>query len=193
MENKAFTAGVRVGGLSDRTEIKILLCYLLAALKQPITHDQLVECVCGQELVNYFEMRSALQYLLENNLIAEDENGYSILPDGKEIAEQLESSVSTTVKRYAYTMATKLLHYEALKKMNKTKITPVEGGGYKLHCSIEDDKFCIFSVDIHMPDEASAKYAGEQFILKGQDIFRCVLGITTDSPEMYEDFLRNIK
>lgn len=191
MDNQAFTAGVRVGGLSDRTEIKILLCYLLSALKEPITQNQLIECVCGQELVNYFEMQNALQHLLDSNLIKEDENGFTILPEGREIAEQLGGNVSTTVKRYAYTMATKLLQYDALKRQNHIKITPVEGGGYLLHCSIEDDNFCIFSVDIHMPDEESAKYAGEQFILKGQDIFKCVLGITTDSPEMYKDFLNN--
>ena len=189
MENSALTAGVRVGGLTDRTEIKILLCYLLSELKQPITQNQLIECVCGQELVNYFEMQSALQHLLDNKLIKEDENGYSILPEGKDIARQLESVVSTTVKRYAYTMAVNILQYESLKKQHKIKISPVDGGGFNLHCSIEDDEFTIFSMDIVMPDEKSAEFAGEQFILKGQDIFKCVLGITTDTPAMYKDFL----
>lgn len=191
MDNQAITAGVRVGGLTDRTEIKILLCYLLAELKQPITQNQLIECVCGQELVNYFEMQSALQHLLDNNFIKEDENGYSILPEGKEIAAQLESVVSTTVKRYAYTMAVNILQYEALKKQHKISISPVDGGGYNLHCSIEDDSFIIFSMDISMPDEESAKFAGEQFILKGQDMFKCVLGVMTDTPSMYRDFLNN--
>lgn len=189
MENSALTAGVRVGGLTDRTEIKILLCYLLSELKQPITQNQLIECVCGQELVNYFEMQSALQHLLDNKLIKEDENGYSILPEGKDIARQLEGVVSTTVKRYAYTMAVNMLQYESLKKQHKIKISPVDGGGFNLHCAIEDDEFTIFSMDIVMPDEKSAEFAGEQFILKGQDIFKCVLGITTGTPAMYKDFL----
>ena len=189
MDNNAITAGVRVGGLTDRTEIKILLCYLLAELKQPITQNQLIECVCGQELVNYFEMQSALQHLLDNNFIKEDENGFSIMPEGKDIARQLESVVSSTVKRYAYTMALNILQYEALKKQHKVTISPVEGGGYNLHCSIEDDDFTIFSIDILMPDEKSAEYAGQQFILKGQDMFKCMLGIMTDTPAMYKDFL----
>lgn len=189
MDNQAITAGVRVGGLTDRTEIKILLCYLLAELKQPITQNQLIECVCGQELVNYFEMQSALQHLLDNGLIKEDENGFSILPEGKDIARQLESVVSNTVKRYAYTMAVNILQYEALKKQHKIKITPVDGGGYNLHCSIEDDKFTIFSMDIVMPDEKSAGFAGQQFILKGREMFKCVLGVMTDTPAMYKDFL----
>ena len=189
MDNNAITAGVRVGGLTDRTEIKILLCYLLAELKQPITQNQLIECVCGQELVNYFEMQSALQHLLDNNFIKEDENGFSIMPEGKDIARQLESVVSSTVKRYAYTMAVNILQYEALKKQHKVTVSPVDGGGYNLHCSIEDDDFTIFSIDILMPDEKSAEYAGQQFILKGQDMFKCMLGIMTDTPAMYKDFL----
>ena len=191
MDNKAITAGVRVGGLTDRTEIKILLCYLLSELKQPITQNQLIECVCGQELVNYFEMQSALQHLIDNKLIKEDENGFSILPEGKDIAKQLESVVSNTVKRYAYTMAVNILQYDALKKQHKITISPVEGGGYNLHCSIEDNDFVIFSFDLVMPDEESAKFAGEQFILKGQDIFKCMLGVMTDTPSMYKDFLKN--
>ena len=191
MDNKAITAGVRIGGLNDRTEIKILLCYLLSALGQPITQNQLIEVVCGQELVNYFEMQSALQHLLDQKLIKEDQNGYSILPDGKEVARQLENVVSATVRRYAYTMATNILQYEALKKQNKTEISPVDGGGYNLKCSIEDNDFTIFSMNILMPDRKSAEFAGEQFILKGQDIFRCVLGVATDTPSMYRDFLKD--
>ncbi|MBQ3008990.1 MAG: DUF4364 family protein, partial [Oscillospiraceae bacterium] len=102
----------------------------------------------------------------------------------------LESTVSATVKRYAYTMAVNLLQYEALKKHNKVEITKTEKG-YNLHCSIEDHDYTLFSMDILMPDEESAKYASEQFILKGQDMFRCILGISTDTPSMYEDFLKN--
>lgn len=190
MDNQALTAGVQLGGLTDRTEIKILLCYLMAELKQPITQNQLIECVCGQELVNYFEMQSALQHLLDHKLIKEDEAGFSILPEGAEIAHQLEDVVSPTVRRYAYNMAVNLLQYEALKKQNKVKITEVDGG-HNLHCSIEDRDFCIFSMDIMMPDEKSAQYAAEQFVLKGQDIFKVMLGITTDTPSMYRDFLKN--
>lgn len=193
MDNKALTAGVRVGGLNDRTEIKILLCYLLSALKRPITQNQLIECVCGQELVNYFEMQNALRRLLDRGMIKEDEEGFSILPRGAEVAQQLENAVSGAVKRYAYSMAVSLLQYEALKKQNKIEITPLQKGGYNLRCSIEDKDFCIFSMDIYMPDERSAKFAGEQFVLKGQDIFRCILGISTDSPNMYKDFLSDSK
>ena len=28
-----------------------------------------------------------------------------------------------------------------------------------------------------------------EFVLKGQDMFKCILGIMTDTPGMYKDFL----
>lgn len=193
MDNEAITAGVRLGGLNDRTEIKILICYLLNALNRPITQNQLIECICGQELVNYFEMQNAISRLLEQKLIREDENGFTITEEGTKVATQLEDVVSATVKRYAYSVAVKLLQYDALKKQNKTRITPLPDGGFNLKCSIEDDNFVIFEMDIHMPDEKTAKFAGEQFILMGQDIFKCMLGIVTDSPKMYKDILNKDK
>ncbi len=190
MDNNALTAGVRLGGLTDRTEIKILLCYLLSELKRPITQDQLIECVCGQELVNYFEMQSALQHLIDNKLIEETEKGFSVLPDGARVAKELESSVSATVKRYAYSMAVNLLKYEAMKKQNSYTISKIENG-YNLHCRIHDGRDTVFAMDILMPDEETARFAGEQFILNGRDMFSCVLGICTDSPSMYKEFLQS--
>ena len=66
--NTAFSAGVRFGGLTDRTEIKILICYLLTGAKQPLTEQQIVDTVIGQQLVNYFELLDALSHLTEQNL-----------------------------------------------------------------------------------------------------------------------------
>ena len=67
----------------------------------------------------------------------------------------------------------------------------MDGGGYNLSCTIEDENFVLFSCDIFMPNEKSAQLAQESFIKYGQDIFKCVLGITTENPNMYKEFLEN--
>lgn len=192
MDNKAFTAGVRIGGLNDRTEIKILICYLLASLKRPISHEHLVESISGQELVNYFEMQSAVQHLLEQNLISEGSEGYVIMPEGAEIAKQLEKSLPFSVKERAYKAAIELLQYDILKEQNITEITPLENGGYNLKCTITDNDFTLFSMDMYMPDEKTAKLAGDQFVKMGQDMFKCVLGIATQNPSVYKDILSRL-
>ena len=39
MSNQAFTGGVRPGGLTTSTEIRILLCYLLKSIGIPLTRQ----------------------------------------------------------------------------------------------------------------------------------------------------------
>ncbi|MEG0092187.1 MAG: DUF4364 family protein, partial [Oscillospiraceae bacterium] len=182
--NTAFTAGVRFGGLNDRTEIKILICYLLSAVNQPLKQELLIDTIVGQELVNYFELQSALPHLLDQGFITESDGAYSITCAGVDISQELEKSLPFSVRERAYKAAIELLQYEALKKQNKTSITPLTGGGFNLNCTIADEQLVLFSFDVFMPDEKSAKFAQERFIKHGQDIFKCVLGITTDNPSM---------
>ncbi|MBR2028815.1 MAG: DUF4364 family protein [Oscillospiraceae bacterium] len=189
--NTAFSAGVRFGGLTDRTEIKILVCYLLTGAKQPLTEQQIVDTVIGQQLANYFELLDALSHLTEQNLVTEHDGMYSITEDGKEISRQLEKVIPFSVRERAYKAVIEILQYDALKKQNKTKITAVEGGGFNLNCTIEDENFVLFSCDLFMPNEKSALTAQESFIKYGQDIFKCILGITTSNPAMYKDFLES--
>ena len=187
--NSAFSAGVRFGGLTDRTEIKILLCYLLTNSPQPLTSQQIIDTIIGQQLVNYFELQEALGTLVEQGLILEDNDRYSITDEGKGISKELEKSLPFSVKERAYKAVIEILQYENLKRQNKTTITPVENGGFNLNCTISDADFKLFSFDLHMPDEKSARLAEEKFIRYGQEIFKCVLGITTENPKMYKDFL----
>ena len=190
-ENYAFSAGVRFGGLTDRTEIKILVCYLLSNAKQPLTGQQIVDTLIGQQLVNYFELQDALSHLTEQKIINDDNGVYSITDEGRDISSQLEKTLPYSVKERAYKAAIEILQYEALKRQNKTEITPLEKGGYNLRCTISDNDFTLFSFDVHMPDEKSAKFAQEKFIKYGQEIFKCVLGITTENPNMFREFLEN--
>lgn len=52
--NDAFTAGVRPGGLTDSTEIRLLLCYLVKNAG-PITRTEIENALMEEQLVNYFE------------------------------------------------------------------------------------------------------------------------------------------
>jgi len=191
-ENSAFSAGVRFGGLTDRTEIKILICYLLTNAKQPLTAQNIIDTLIGQQLVNYFELQDALSHLSSQNIITEDNGVYTITEEGIDISRQLEKALPFSVKERAYKAVIEILQYENLKRQNKTSITPLEKGGFNLNCTISDCDFTLFSFDLYMPDEKSAKLAEQQFIKYGQEIFKCVLGITTENPQMYKGFLDNL-
>jgi len=59
--NDAFTAGVRPGGLTDSTEIRLLLCYLVKNAG-PITRTEIENALMEEQLVNY--LRSAPVWMI---------------------------------------------------------------------------------------------------------------------------------
>lgn len=64
--NDAFTAGVRPGGLTDSTEIRLLLCYLVKNAG-PITRTEIENALMEEALVNYFEIGSCLDDITQQS------------------------------------------------------------------------------------------------------------------------------
>ena len=69
---EAFTAGVKMGGLTNDTEIRILLCYLIKSVG-PVTREAMEAALLQEELVNYFEFVGALNDLVAQGLAIEGE------------------------------------------------------------------------------------------------------------------------
>lgn len=78
---EAFTAGVKMGGLTNDTEIRILLCYLIKSVG-PVTREAMEAALLQEELVNYFEFVGALNDLVAQGLAIEGANGYTITEKG---------------------------------------------------------------------------------------------------------------
>lgn len=68
---EAFTAGVKMGGLTNDTEIRILLCYLIKSVG-PVTREAMEAALLQEELVNYFEFVGALNDLVAQGLAIEE-------------------------------------------------------------------------------------------------------------------------
>ena len=104
MKLHGFSAGVEPGGLHEDYEIKILICYLLSALKDPLSKSQMNEVLTGNGLVNYFQFADALEELVQDGHIEVIEEMrpegefYRLLPKGKMTALEFERSLPLTVR-----------------------------------------------------------------------------------------------
>lgn len=132
MEFDAFDAGIELGGLRNRDDIRLLVCYLLKTIDKPIEKEQLNNALLENGLANYFEINQAVSELLSNGsidmLIYNDEECYQILPRGREIAENLETSLPKTVRERAVNSAIKLMALKEVERENKIEVEKVEDG-----------------------------------------------------------------
>ena len=84
--NDAFTAGVRPGGLTSSTEIRLLLCYLVKNAG-PIARQEIENALMEEALVNYFEIGSCLDDITRQQLVTVQDNVYSITDKGRKVAQ----------------------------------------------------------------------------------------------------------
>ena len=150
MEFDAFDEGIELGGLRNRDEIRLLICYILRAVDAPISKQNLNDSMLQDGLANYFEINQAISELLKNGTIDMDidENGEELLTateKGKDIADTLETSLPKTVREKAVNSAIKLMTLAKTMRENKIETVSAPGGGYYVTFSLM--KLTIFVAD----------------------------------------------
>ncbi|MCI6639841.1 MAG: DUF4364 family protein [Pygmaiobacter massiliensis] len=174
MPHHAFTGGVKPGGLTTSTEIRILLCYLLSRVSGPLSRQEIENALVGQQLVNYFELADALSYLCEKGHVICTEDLYTVSKSGRNLADTLETDLPRTVRETAVNTVISMQAYARKKAQYHTRHTPC-ANGFTVHCAIEDLGQTIFSLDLYMPDESSARAAEARFAEQGGEIFTDLL------------------
>lgn len=174
-EQDASNAGVAPGGLTNRTEIRVLICYLLNAVDQPVPYSFLTDNLSGEGIANYFELCDAVISLEENghisSLIDTDGNkSYLITPSGANIAATLEKSVPNSVRDRACSYIVKLLTRVRNEKENEVIIQPAEKG-FTVTCRAIDGDKVLMSVSLLVPNEACAGTVRESFLNNPTETF----------------------
>ena len=98
--NDAFTAGVRPGGLTSSTEIRLLLCYLVKNAG-PITRQEIENALMEEALVNYFEIGSCLDDISKQALVTLTGDSYTITDKGRKVAQELAYDLPRSVRERA--------------------------------------------------------------------------------------------
>lgn len=119
MEYDAFTGGVAPGGLRSKSDIRILICYMLKSVNAPLSGDDIIKVLQEKSLANYFEASDALSALVSlGNVTREEDNTYVLTKRGKSVADDLEQLIPSSVRDKAVAAATALL---ASAKMERGK------------------------------------------------------------------------
>ena len=74
MKFDAFSAGVLPGGLRDKQEIKILICYLFNNFSQAMSKSDVAGILQSCGLVNYFETSQAFEEMVSAHNIIKNED-----------------------------------------------------------------------------------------------------------------------
>ena len=167
--NDAFTAGVRPGGLTNSTEIRLLLCYLVKNAG-PITRAEIENALMEEALVNYFEIGSCLDDIAKQQLVVVDGDRYTITDKGRKVAQELAYDLPRSVREKAVAAVLR----------SQTRIREKADGHCSVRCQVKALDSELFCLDIGTPDRLSAELVKKQFILKGNEIYQMLITKLTE-------------
>ena len=175
--NDAFTAGVRPGGLTSSTEIRLLLCYLVKNAG-PIARQEIENALMEEALVNYFEIGSCLDDITRQQLVTVQDNVYSITDKGRKVAQELAYDLPRTVRESAIRAVMQIRSWRHRAASNRA-VVQEKDGQFSVVCSIADMGSDVFRMELAMPDKLTAEMIKNNFIAHGSDIFPKLLNALT--------------
>ncbi len=161
----AFSAGVQPGGLHTAQEIKILLCYMLHTVNQPISRDEVTDILVDGGMANYFDIEDAIEELLRlQHLVTDDERHIATTVTGSQIGDSLATRIPYTLRERSVKAALALLKRKEIEKDNKVDIRRLDDGGCQVTCTILDQGRPLLSVALRVADEHQAAHIKENFL-----------------------------
>ena len=186
MEFDAFDAGVEPGGLRNKSEIKLLVCYLLKSIKAPIAKQHINEIMQEYGLANYFEVNQALSELSSTGSITVSSSGsdeiFSITQLGAKATETLESTLPISVREKVVNAAIHLLTMVRREKENRVDIQKSDDG-YYVTCHISDSDSDLMAVKIYVADNLQAEMVRQQFLNDPAGIYNKIISLFSENSE----------
>ena len=181
--NDAFTAGVRPGGLTNSTEIRLLLCYLVKNAG-PITRTEIENALMEEALVNYFEIGSCLDDIARQQLVTADGDRYTITDKGRRNGEICESSLAFSVRKKCDRNLAKVNAVLRRNAQVRSELLPREDGGVTLRLILDDDKGNLMTLDLLAVSEDQANQLADQFRLHPETLYENILQTLLGEPPL---------
>lgn len=183
MQADAMNAGVNPGGLQSRTEIRVLICYILDNIDSPVPLDIVKEQLHFEGIANFFEVSYAITELEESKHIiaTADENKkhfYSITDEGRNVARTLAPGLPLSVKDNSLNIAKNIVKRVVNEHQNRVSIEKSKFGTH-VTCTVMENELELASVKLLVPDEETALAVKERFLNNpAQTLLNITSGLT---------------
>ncbi len=168
MEMNAWNLGIEPGGLTNKTEIKLLICYLLKSLDAPLSKLQMSDIIQGEGLANYFELIQALDELIRDDNVRMNLEGtdeiLTITEKGIDAVKNLEMDfLPRSVKEKAVNTAIRLQTLAKREKENKIEVEKLDNG-FNVTFFFGDEKNQLMKLTIYVADEIQVETVRKNFL-----------------------------
>ncbi len=191
----AIDAGIEPGGLRSRSNVRLLICYIMNSVNKPIKKDFIISAMQKNGIANYFEILEAFNDLhKKQNIVRTDSENdlFTVTKSGKLIAGNLSNDLPKSIRERAMASVTELLMQERNETENVSEIKKLQNG-YMVDCHIKGDEDDLFSFQLYVPDSKQARLVKKNFQSNAEMIYKMMIAAITNDSAFAEQTLEEIK
>lgn len=150
----------------ESADLKILICYLLASLNEPVPGVETAQLFHYEGIANYFDTQTALYELERDGYISplpNEKDMFVITPKGVSLSATLKDTVSTVLRTRVYNAVLKMLSRYKAERDTSIEITRTDSGCL-LTCKVTNDNTVLFSFQLLLPDMQQAQALKSQIL-----------------------------
>lgn len=172
-EFDAFSEGIEPGGLRNRTQIKVLITYMVNRLNSPLTREMLIQALQLHGLANYFEASQAMDELVENGSLYDDKGFIALSPKGELSVGELSGELPVSVKETALADAMNLQLLEKRESENTVDIKNTEDGCY-VTFKVAHNGEILMELTVYAADTEQAQRLKHNFLKDPSHVYSTV-------------------
>ncbi len=194
MDFDSYFAGISPGGLTDIYDIKILICYLLHSVNEPLTEDEVNRIFQERPVVNYFVFREAMESLKQDGHITlEEVDGRQVCKleqRGIDTAVLLDNSLPRSLRDRVVEAALNLLTYRRESQEVLIDCKEVEDG-FLVTCRLRDIGSDLMNLTLYAPDKLQAEQMQKNLREHSTEIYQGVMAAVTRNHELMKQSFPN--
>ena len=177
------------GDISDKTDIKIFILFLLDKIGYPLDEETLCEIILENGYVGYFDFAECFGELNEaGHIISAEALGktyYAISDLGRTIASELQGGLLASIREKSLKSALRIISFKKKNATLSADVSEIENKKYNVRCRISEPIGDIFDVSLVTDTKEKAEQIKNNFLEKPEEVYRGLVAVLTGQVDYY--------
>ena len=164
------------GFIRDMLDVKVLILFVAAKAKYPLTLQKIYELCYQDDRLSYFDVSIAVPQMVESgHLEKTGEDEYVITDKGREQEEVTSDAIAYPVMQRALAAVERFNREIKRQSMVRTEVIPREGGDFSVVLGLDDEKSNLMTIELMAPTQTQGRALARAFSRRAEKIFQLVM------------------
>ena len=172
------------GFIRDMLDVKVLILFVAAKAKYPLTLQKIYELCYQDDRLSYFDVSIAVPQMVESGHLEQLPDGtYVVTQKGAEQEEVTRDSIAFPVMQRALAAVERFNRRVLRNNFIRTEVLSRPNGEYAVVLGLDDEFGNLMTLELAAPNRMQARTLEKAFGQKAEVLFQTVMSTLLQEPE----------